>query len=240
MMQQMRSQMMGMDSVFGGGDPFSLLGNMSALPSMGGGSDGHFQSFQSSYSSSGDGKGGQRVVEHSKQLRRAPGQVAEMKERRSDTGAGKQMMAVQRQIGNRAVKATRASDLRSGNTHQDMALLNMSDAQSGQFEKEWQGVSRGLPESLNPPGQLPSSLMRGQGPMSAQQNQGVLRTSEPDRDFYGRRGGGRAQPTGAGNESRQRRSMPARHAPQIATPGSGTPASTARSRNGGGRLALGR
>ena len=79
---------MGM-SPFGGGDPFSLLrGPMSAIPA--GDGDGHFQSFQSSYCS--DGK---RVVEHSRQLRRAPGQVAEMKERRSDTGAGKQMMAVQ-------------------------------------------------------------------------------------------------------------------------------------------------
>ena len=255
-MAAMRGQGSLMDQMMGGAmnpfgdrDPFSLLrSNIAAIPSSG--QDGHFQSFQSSYCSTSDGKNPPRVIEHTRSLRRAPGQVAEMKERRSDTGAGKQQMAVQRQIGNRAVRASRACDMRTNQAHQDASLLNMTEADAPASETEWYGASKALPSER---------FARGGGGMGGMGGMGSDGMGQSG-DFFGRQGGGHRRGNAIQNPAHQHglrarnrqqdpvqltnnwKSIPRDRAPQIATPGAGTPLTTGRSTGRGNRsgmLALG-
>jgi len=217
-MQQMRNQMGDMNAMLGGQGGFSLLDrDVGLIP---GGDSGNMQSYSSSYTSVSDGKGPARVTEHSRMLRKAPGQVAEMKERRRDTHEGIESMASQRQIGNKAVKVSRALNHRTQATKQDGQLYGMSESEAGHFNQQWSNASRGLP-----PAQAGNWGGAGGGRQSLGGRGGGGNALDAAHFDWGgsnssHRGNGSSRAIADHSNTRQR-SFPKNQPPQIGTPGRG-------------------
>jgi len=100
-----------------------------------------------SYSSNQGPDGKPHVVQSSSQMRRA-GNVAEMKQKHSDSKSGLERMALQRKLGDRGRKVERSRNMHKPNEdHTNDVCVGMDASYGQQFNQEWEEAAgrAGLP-----------------------------------------------------------------------------------------------